>query len=255
MTTIRRDTVFIPYHWAGAVAANLMTVDALDPISQDPRVQGVRVPGGAAARRSTSPAPPGASGRRRSTRSRRAPRGSAAAHGTTGKGNGRLMIGKALFIDPGPVHRLPGLRRRMPGVRLPQRPLDDPPRLRRRRAFDGGACRPCACTARTRWRPCAQVCPADAILVDSRRRRAGGGQGAVHRLRQLRPRLPVRRAEDRPLRDAPVQVRPLLRPHLGGTRAHVRGCLPHRLRSSTARIDELLAARPGAAATDIVGLW
>ncbi|MGH2708065.1 MAG: molybdopterin oxidoreductase family protein, partial [Actinomycetota bacterium] len=34
--TIRPDTVFIPYHWAGAVSANLMTVDALDPISKIP---------------------------------------------------------------------------------------------------------------------------------------------------------------------------------------------------------------------------
>ncbi len=34
--TIRPDTVFVPYHWAGAVSANLMTVDALDPISKIP---------------------------------------------------------------------------------------------------------------------------------------------------------------------------------------------------------------------------
>jgi assimilatory nitrate reductase catalytic subunit len=36
VTTIRPDTVFIPYHWAGRVAANLMTVDALDPTSKIP---------------------------------------------------------------------------------------------------------------------------------------------------------------------------------------------------------------------------
>ena len=34
--SIREDTVFIPYHWAGSVAANLMTVDALDPTSRIP---------------------------------------------------------------------------------------------------------------------------------------------------------------------------------------------------------------------------
>ncbi|HEY7763247.1 MAG TPA: molybdopterin oxidoreductase family protein [Actinomycetota bacterium] len=34
--TIREDTVFVPYHWAGAVAANLMTVDALHPVSRIP---------------------------------------------------------------------------------------------------------------------------------------------------------------------------------------------------------------------------
>lgn len=34
--TIRRDTVFIPYHWAAPVAANLLTVDALHPVSKIP---------------------------------------------------------------------------------------------------------------------------------------------------------------------------------------------------------------------------
>ena len=34
--TIRSDTVFIPYHWAGAVAANLLTINALDPTSKIP---------------------------------------------------------------------------------------------------------------------------------------------------------------------------------------------------------------------------
>jgi assimilatory nitrate reductase catalytic subunit len=33
---IRPDTVFVPYHWAGRAAANLMTVDALHPISRIP---------------------------------------------------------------------------------------------------------------------------------------------------------------------------------------------------------------------------
>jgi assimilatory nitrate reductase catalytic subunit len=34
--TIRRDTVFIPYHWAKPVAANMLTVDALHPVSKIP---------------------------------------------------------------------------------------------------------------------------------------------------------------------------------------------------------------------------
>ncbi|HZP90800.1 MAG TPA: molybdopterin dinucleotide binding domain-containing protein, partial [Actinomycetota bacterium] len=34
--TIRPDTIFIPYHWAGRVAANRMTIDALDPVSKIP---------------------------------------------------------------------------------------------------------------------------------------------------------------------------------------------------------------------------
>jgi assimilatory nitrate reductase catalytic subunit len=30
---IRADTVFVPFHWSGPVAANVLTIDALDPIS------------------------------------------------------------------------------------------------------------------------------------------------------------------------------------------------------------------------------
>ena len=43
--TIRPDTVFVPYHWAGPVAANVMTIDALDPLSRMPefKVCAVRV--------------------------------------------------------------------------------------------------------------------------------------------------------------------------------------------------------------------
>jgi assimilatory nitrate reductase catalytic subunit len=44
-TTIRPDTVFIPYHWAGAKSANQLTVSAQDPISKIPeyKVCAVRV--------------------------------------------------------------------------------------------------------------------------------------------------------------------------------------------------------------------
>ena len=34
--SIRPDTVFIPYHWPGKKAANLVTNRALDPISKIP---------------------------------------------------------------------------------------------------------------------------------------------------------------------------------------------------------------------------
>ncbi len=34
--TIRPDTVFVPYHWAAPVAANLLTIEALDPVSKIP---------------------------------------------------------------------------------------------------------------------------------------------------------------------------------------------------------------------------
>jgi assimilatory nitrate reductase catalytic subunit len=45
VTTIRPDTVFIPYHWAGAKSANQLTVAAQDPISKIPeyKVCAVRV--------------------------------------------------------------------------------------------------------------------------------------------------------------------------------------------------------------------
>ncbi|HMZ51147.1 MAG TPA: molybdopterin dinucleotide binding domain-containing protein, partial [Candidatus Sumerlaeota bacterium] len=33
---IRPDTVFVPYHWAEMLAANQLTVRALDPISKMP---------------------------------------------------------------------------------------------------------------------------------------------------------------------------------------------------------------------------
>jgi assimilatory nitrate reductase catalytic subunit len=43
--TIRPDTVFIPYHWPGAQAANQLTQRALDPVSKIPeyKVSAVRV--------------------------------------------------------------------------------------------------------------------------------------------------------------------------------------------------------------------
>ena len=36
MTTIRPDTVFIPYHWPGRKSANQLTIAAQDPISKIP---------------------------------------------------------------------------------------------------------------------------------------------------------------------------------------------------------------------------
>jgi assimilatory nitrate reductase catalytic subunit len=45
VTTIRPDTVFIPYHWAGPKSANQLTISAQDPISKIPeyKVCAVRV--------------------------------------------------------------------------------------------------------------------------------------------------------------------------------------------------------------------
>jgi assimilatory nitrate reductase catalytic subunit len=45
VTTIRPDTVFVPYHWAGPKSVNRLTVAAQDPISRIPqyKVCGCRV--------------------------------------------------------------------------------------------------------------------------------------------------------------------------------------------------------------------
>ena len=45
VTTIRPDTIFIPYHWPGDKSANRLTVAAQDPISKIPqyKVCGCRV--------------------------------------------------------------------------------------------------------------------------------------------------------------------------------------------------------------------
>ena len=36
---IRRDTLFVPFHWGGAGNANLLTIDAVDPISRMPELK------------------------------------------------------------------------------------------------------------------------------------------------------------------------------------------------------------------------
>jgi assimilatory nitrate reductase catalytic subunit len=45
--TIREDTIFVPFHWGGEQCANLMTNDALDPVSRMPefKVCAVRAEG------------------------------------------------------------------------------------------------------------------------------------------------------------------------------------------------------------------
>jgi assimilatory nitrate reductase catalytic subunit len=59
---IRPDTGFVPYHWAGAAAANVLTVDALHPLSKIPeyKVCACRVERGEAI--TPAPAPPLAPG-------------------------------------------------------------------------------------------------------------------------------------------------------------------------------------------------
>jgi assimilatory nitrate reductase catalytic subunit len=36
VSTIRPDTIFIPYHWPGRKSANQLTISAQDPISKIP---------------------------------------------------------------------------------------------------------------------------------------------------------------------------------------------------------------------------
>jgi assimilatory nitrate reductase catalytic subunit len=36
VTTIRPDTVFVPYHWGGAKSINLVTISSQDPVSRIP---------------------------------------------------------------------------------------------------------------------------------------------------------------------------------------------------------------------------
>jgi assimilatory nitrate reductase catalytic subunit len=43
VTTIREDTVFIPYHWADEKSANLLTIRALDPVSKIPEYKSCAV--------------------------------------------------------------------------------------------------------------------------------------------------------------------------------------------------------------------
>jgi assimilatory nitrate reductase catalytic subunit len=64
VTTIRPDTVFIPYHWPGRQSANQLTISAQDPISKIPeyKVCAVRL-------RKAEPAPAGAAPQEASGRS------------------------------------------------------------------------------------------------------------------------------------------------------------------------------------------
>ena len=43
VTTIRPDTIFIPYHWAGPKSANQLTVAAFDPYSRQPAYKAAAV--------------------------------------------------------------------------------------------------------------------------------------------------------------------------------------------------------------------
>ena len=102
--TIRPDTVFVPYHWPLDRAANDCTIRAIDPDLEDPRVQdlrGARSPG----RR-----------RLRATSTRSNPRPGAS-------GERARVLHRLLAL-----HRLPGVRAGVRGVRHAPRPIADPSR-------------------------------------------------------------------------------------------------------------------------------
>ena len=132
-----------------------------------------------------------------------------------------------------PLHRLPRLRA---GVqRVPEHDGQSMIHLDWLERATTGADRAdgAACTAPSR--PCVAVCPTDAIKIDADGVVLSALRRALHRLRQLRARLSVRRAADRPRAGADAEVRPLLRPHLGRPEADVRRRSVRRARSSTAR--------------------
>jgi predicted molibdopterin-dependent oxidoreductase YjgC len=170
VTTIRPDTVFIPYHWPGRKSANQLTISAQDPISKIPAVQGVCGPHRKADGRRNGP---GVWSRSRDK-----------TIGASMSVPGHLNF----YIDPSPLHRVPGVRAGMHRVRHAQGDLHDPPGDVDRAHSTQTIPVVCMhCDSPT----CAEVCPADAIKR-TRRRGAVGPQAALHRLQQLRAGVPLR---------------------------------------------------------------
>ena len=80
------------------------------------------------------------------------------------------------FIDPEPLHRLPGVRAGVHRVRHASRRIDDPPGIRRPRARACRRCRSSACTASSRpaprsARPMRSSAPATASCRSARKPR------------------------------------------------------------------------------------
>ena len=75
---------------------------------------------------------------------------------------------------------------------------------------------------------CAQVCPADAIKQTEEGIVQSAPQAPLHRLLELRDRLPVRRPQVRRRVRPDDEVRHVHRPHLGGLRPDVRVGVPER---------------------------
>ena len=191
VTTIRPDTIFIPVSLAGPEEPEPADGGGARPDQQDPAIQGVRVPRAEGR---------WAAGLRRSAR--------AAAI------DGRIdSMAKPdylhFFIDPQPLHRMPGVHAGVLGMRHASRRVDDSPRIREpfRERADGArglhALRP-AHVRRSVSGGCHQA----------HRRRCGaiGTEATMHCLRELRRRLPVRSARALRRPQDHDEVRHVLRP-------------------------------------------
>ncbi len=168
VTTIRPDTIFIPYHWPGKKSANQSDGRGAGSDQQDPPVQGVRLPraeGGGRARL----------------------RG--------GAGAAAIAMAKPdylhFFIDPSRCIGCQACVQACTRVRHAPRRVDDPPRVRRsgRQRADGARRLHALRAADVR-----RGLPGRRDQAHRRRRRADRAQAALHRLRELRHGLPVRRA-------------------------------------------------------------
>ena len=225
VTTIRPDTIFIPYHWAGTEERESADRGRAGPDQQDSAIQGVRVPRaqGGCVRRTT---------RRCSNRSNR--RGGPS-HGQTGL--------PPLLHRSEPLHRVSGVPAGLLRVRHAPRRVDDSPRVREpARERPDGAGRLHALRA-------ADVCgsvPRGRHQTHGRRRRAVGEEAALHRLRELRGRLPVRRARALRRPQDHDEVRHVLRPHERRQEADVR----HRVSEPGALLRHARADRTVAPALD-----
>ena len=126
---------------------------------------------------------------------------------------------------PEPLHRLRGLRAGLRGVRHAPRPVAHPPRAHR-----PGREHPDRTDGLHALRgPDVRAgLPGRCHQADRGGHRAVGAQAPLHRLLELRDRLPVRRTEVRRRVRPDDEVRHVHRPHLGGLRAHVRIGVPER---------------------------
>ena len=230
--TIRPDTLFIPFHYGHAQAVNQLTNPAVEPTREDPRVQGLRGDGRAARRAAADGAGRGRRAephrrrtRRRCSRTRRRDQARRARKRATLTQEASAVAIKTHVRRSVALHRLPRLRGRLPRVRLAQGREHGHGRLRRPRAGAWRPSRPLH-ALRGSGRAVRAGLPGDGDPDHARGRGAAGRPVALHRLPQLRLRLPVRRAEDRRRGAADEEVQPLLRPHRRRASAVVRAGLP-----------------------------